>query len=299
MKKFSDDTFLARWLNNELSPKEKADFEASEDYKTYEKIIAGSSLFESPQNYDANQMLETILASKQKPAVKSNRNWIYGIAATIALLIISFLVYDRLAEVSYTAQNSEKTTVELPDGSIVLMNAGSELSHKRWNWTDNRSLQLNGEAFFDVVKGSSFKVETTMGSVTVLGTKFNVKVSTDYFEVACYEGSVRINTDSDSTILKAYQGYRRIQNQTKSLAVKLTEPSWINNESNFDNIPAEYIIEELEKQYDLQIKGEIPSGKMFTGSFPHDDQEVALKIVLDALQIDYRVNGNIVELQRK
>lgn len=299
MKKFSDDTFLARWLNNELSPKEKADFEASEDYKTYEKIIAGSSLFESPQNYDANQMLETILASKQKPAVKSNRNWIYRIAATIALLIISFLVYDRLAEVSYTAQNSEKTTVELPDGSIVIMNAGSELSHMRWNWTDNRSLQLNGEAFFDVVKGSSFKVETTMGSVTVLGTEFNVKVSTDYFEVACYEGSVRINTDSDSTILKAYQGYRRIQNQTKSLAVKLSEPSWINNESNFDNIPAEYVIEELEKQYDLQIKGEIPSGKMFTGSFPHDDQEVALKIVLDALQIDYRVNGNIVELQRK
>ncbi|MBV6641939.1 MAG: FecR domain-containing protein [Cyclobacteriaceae bacterium] len=299
MKKFSDDTFLARWLNNELSPKEKADFEASEDYKTYEKIIAGSSLFESPQNYDANQMLETILASKQKPAVKSNRNWIYGIAATIALLIISFLVYDRLAEVSYTAQNSEKTTVELPDGSIVIMNAGSALSHKRWNWTDNRSLQLNGEAFFDVVKGSSFKVETTMGSVTVLGTEFNVKVSTDYIEVACYEGSVRINTDSDSTILKAYQGYRRIQNQTKSLAVKLSEPSWINNESNFDNIPAEYVIEELEKQYDLQIIGEIPSGKMFTGSFPHDDQEVALKIVLDALQIDYRVNGNIVELQRK
>tara|TARA_Y100001972_G_scaffold127014_2_gene182489 strand:- start:1701 stop:2600 length:900 start_codon:yes stop_codon:yes gene_type:complete len=299
MKEFNDDTFLARWLNNELSPKEKADFEASEAFKTYEKIIAGTNLFESPQNYKADEMLEAIMTSKQDAVNGSRRNWFYGIAATIVLLIIGYLAFDQLNEVSYTAQNGEKTTIELPDGSTVALNAGSEISHDRWNWSDNRSVYLNGEAFFDVVKGSTFKVETTMGSVTVLGTEFNVKVSGNYFEVACYEGSVRVQTSSDSTILKAFEGFRQIQNQTKSVAVKQSEPTWINNESTFDNIPAEYVMEELEKQYNLQFKGQIPSGKRFTGSFPHDDQEVALKIVLDALQIDYQVIGNTVELKRK
>ncbi len=299
MKEFNDDTFLARWLNNELSPKEKADFEASEAFKTYEKIIAGTSLFESPQNYKADEMLEAIMTSKQDAVNVRRKNWYYRIAASIAFLIISYLAFDQLNEVSYTAQNEEKTTIELPDGSTVALNAGSEISHDRWNWSDNRSVNLNGEAFFDVVKGSTFKVETTMGSVAVLGTEFNVKVSGNYFEVACYEGSVRVQTSSDSTILMAFEGFRQIQNQTKSVVIKLSAPTWINNESTFDNIPAEYVMEELEKQYNLQFKGQIPSGKMFTGSFPHDDQEVALKIVLDALQIDYQVNGNTVELKRK
>lgn len=297
MKKFNDDTFLARWLNNELTPEERADFEASEEFKTYEKIIAGTSLFESPDNYNRDEILEVILSSKQSSVNGSRRNWLYGMAATIALLIIGYFSFNQLSVVSYTAQNGEKTTIELPDGSTAMLNAGSEISHKRWGWTENRSLILDGEAFFDVVKGSTFKVETKMGSVTVLGTEFNVKVSTEFFEVACYEGSVQVKTISDSTILQAYEGFRQIQNQTKSIAVKQSEPFWMNNESNFDNIPAEYVIEELEKQYNLQIEGQLPSGKMFTGSFPHDDQEVALKIVLDALQIDYRVNGNVVELK--
>ncbi len=302
MKKFNDDTFLARWLNNDLTPKEKADFEASEDFKTYKKIIAGISLFESPENYNTDEMLEAIKSSKEDPESLNHsnyarRNWIYGLAATVALLIIGYFTIDLLSSVSYTAQNGEKSTIELPDGSTVVLNAGSEITHDRWNWAEDRTLRLSGEAYFDVVKGKTFEVKTSMGVVTVLGTEFNVKVTGDFFEVACYEGSVRVTTSSDSTILEAFEGVRRMQNQTKPLAVKLSEPSWLNNESNFDNVPAEFVIEELEKQYNLQIQGQVPSGKMFTGSFPHDDQEVALKIVLDALQIEYQVNGNIVELQ--
>ena len=52
-------------------------------------------------------------------------------------------------------------------------------------------------------------------------------------------------------VAAAFEGFRQIQNQTKSVAVKQSEPTWINNESTFDNIPAEYVMEELEKQYNL------------------------------------------------
>ncbi len=297
MKNFSDDTFLARWLNNELTPEEKADFESSDDYGYYKKIIAGTSLMESPSNFDSEQMLEAIKASKKGSSDQSRRSWLYGIAASAALLVMAYFAVEQLADVSYAAGNGEKSTIELPDGSTVILNAGSKISHDRWSWSDNRNVHLEGEAFFDVMKGNTFKVETSLGSVTVLGTEFNVKVSGEYFEVACYEGRVRVSTSADSTILAAYAGFRQINNQTKSIAVKQSEPSWMNNESNFENIPAEYVIEELEKQFDLQITGQIPSGKMFTGSFPHDDQQVALKIVLDALQIDYQVNGKRVEIQ--
>lgn len=85
----------------------------------------------------------------------------------------------------------------LPDSSCVTLNAGSSLSYSdRYN-TDNRSVTLKGEGFFDVRKSNKpFTVTCNSIMVTVLGTQFNVNsYDAANFETVLVEGSVSVSSD--------------------------------------------------------------------------------------------------------
>ena len=75
----------------------------------------------------------------------------------------------------------------------MLLNSKSTITFNKHNWDTNRTLELNGEAFFDVEKGNTFTVKTSQGNVSVLGTEFNVNASVDFFRVSCYEGKVKVS----------------------------------------------------------------------------------------------------------
>ncbi|XOV94989.1 MAG: FecR family protein [Bacteroidota bacterium] len=299
MKNFDNDTFLARWLNNELSAEEKAAFESSEEGKKYQKIIAGTDRFESPENFDPNEILGIVKESESPKINLQRRYWLYGIAAVIALLITTYFTFDIITYASYTSDYGEKRPLFLPDGTEVILNAKSKISFQRWNWKEERTVRLEGEAYFNVIKGSTFTVEADHGTVTVLGTRFNVKSAFDFIEVVCYEGKVRVNTLAHNKILNPTEGFRQIYSDTTLLTSTIAKPTWMNNESSFDNMPAQYVLDELGNQYDLYFEGRLPEDLMFTGSFPHNNKDLALKIVLGALQINYNVKENIVELQSK
>ena len=68
------------------------------------------------------------------------------------------------------------------------LNELSQLEYNASKWDENRSLELKGEAFFDVEKGKRFDVTTEFGNVSVLGTEFNVLSRDSIFKVSCYEG---------------------------------------------------------------------------------------------------------------
>ena len=92
---------------------------------------------------------------------------------------------------------SEKTTVTLPDNSTAQLNSKSEISYSEKKWDKKRTVNLKGEAYFKVAKGSKFDVKTTAGIVSVHGTQFNVKNRKNYFEVKCFEGLVGVEIDGD------------------------------------------------------------------------------------------------------
>ena len=70
----------------------------------------------------------------------------------------------------------ESKTVLLPDQSTVRLNAGSFFTYDAATWDDARTVELHGEAFFDVKKnGVPFTVTTSNSRVQVLGTTFNVR----------------------------------------------------------------------------------------------------------------------------
>ena len=286
-QKYTDDTFLARWLNKDLTEQEHIAFEKTEEYKEYAKIIEKSDLFEAPifnQEETFNKIQNKIKSQQKVRKLVLNR--IYSIAASVALLfgIFYFIGKDTVYKTSY----GEQLAVVLPDGSKVQLNAKSKISFDKRDWQKGkRNVTLNGEGYFKVQKGSKFTVETELGSVSVLGTQFNVKRTQGYFDVKCFEGSVRFKDASDEIILTPGKGYQKIKGAVgKNTVFETISPSWISGESSFVETPLAYVVKELEKQYKVSIEtGSVNMNQLFTGSFSNKNRDVALKSVFIPLQI--------------
>jgi len=143
-----------------------------------------------------------LIALSKKQAPKSKRRTIIAVAATV-LFMLSIGVWQLFlqptaATVQLVSNYGEVKTHLLPDGSKVILNANSTLLFKE-HWAKNaqRKVKLEGEAFFEVKKKSAkaqFIVETSKGTVQVLGTSFNVKQRAKAFEVALLEGAVTLST---------------------------------------------------------------------------------------------------------
>ena len=86
--------------------------------------------------------------------------------------------------------------------------------------------------------------------------------------------------------------YRKIGNEPSLLLnIKEETPGWLSNQSRFVSVPSKYVLIALENQFQIKFIGkEFIDNQKFTGSFPHDDLELALKVVLASLQIEYSIS---------
>ena len=63
-------------------------------------------------------------------------------------------------------------------------------------------------------------------------------------------------------------------------------PSWVNNESYFKSMPLSFVLNEFERQYNITLESQnIDTKQVYTGSFAHDDLELALKSITLPLNI--------------
>ncbi|MFG6685334.1 FecR family protein [Mariniflexile sp. HNIBRBA6329] len=297
---FKDSTFLARWISGELTPEELNDFKNSKDYQALNKINEASQLLETP-SYNSEALfnsLKTKINTKQQDkaptVIKLIPTWVYGVAASIVLAfgLFYYLNTNKHFETSF----SEQLAVVLPDDSKVQLNANSQLDFKSRNWDNNRVLNLNGEAFFDVEKGAKFKVLTQQGIVEVLGTEFNVISRNDYFEVQCLEGKVRVEslTANKEAILLPGKAIRILNKTAEEWGfILIDEPNWVLGESTFMNTPISQVLLSIENQYNIHFDtSNIDLSKRFTGGFTHKDLNLALKTVFVPMEISYSSNGN-------
>ena len=103
------------------------------------------------------------------------------ITAFFITILISIPTIKMLNTVNiYSSYGPKTKTVSLNDGTKVHLNAGTTLSYSKNFNSTSREVTLNGEAYFEVEKGSSpFIILTDLAKVTVLGTKFNVRSRED------------------------------------------------------------------------------------------------------------------------
>ena len=290
---------IIKWFNNELSSQKIEDLKQSEDLQTFEKIAHYASQLETPQ-VDVHAALEAFKTrnhSKKKIKVRTlNFNTLYKFAAVVVVMLTSayFLFFNNVK--SFETQIAQTKTVTLPDNSEVILNSASKLSFNEKKWVDERALTLEGEAFFKVQKGQTFSVNTTAGVVTVLGTQFNVKERKNYFEVNCYEGLVSVTFNNKTIKLPPGKTFRVINGSIENVEdFNVQNPSWIQQESSFNKIPLDQVIAEFQRHYDIKIKVEgVDTSKLFTGSFTHTDQEIALQAITIPLQLSYKIKGNTI-----
>lgn len=156
----------------------------------------------------------------------------------------------------------EKARMTLPDGSIVLLNAGSRITYTSDFDRRDRRLELDGEAFFEVRKneGKPFVVSTPYLDVRVTGTKFNVNAYADESAVVAslVEGSVSVTARADG------QTYRLSPGHSLALAKssgEVTFPrlnndvilAWKDNRLVFADDDIASLAKKIEKWYDVKV----------------------------------------------
>ncbi|MFD2589019.1 FecR family protein [Croceitalea marina] len=293
------ENYLAKWLNNELTEAELSEFKKSDEYASYIRISEVSKQLKAP-DFDADNAYENFKNAQDfhETKVVPLRPFksFLRVAAAIAILLAGSYFFLNTLDQSYSTQLAERTEVQLPDNSQVILNADSQISFSEKKWTKERNVELDGEAFFKVAKGKKFTVSTASGTVSVLGTQFNVENRTDFFEVTCYEGLVSVLYNNKERKLPAGTSFLVVNGKVMDdTAIKNGQPSWVNNESSFKSIPLKYVLAEFERQFNVKVETEnINDNQLFTGSFSNTAIKIALESISTPSKINYKLEGNNV-----
>lgn len=232
------------------------------------------------------------IESELEPEKKSIPLWRY-ISVAASLLIIATLIFTTInqsppAILEQNTLAAESKTIDLPDGSQVTLNANSNISYSE-DW--NRIVQLKGEAFFEVVEGGKFTVNTSIGSVEVLGTSFNVFARDSIFEVACKTGKVKVDipTKSVSELVTPGESIRlEVDTVKKTTVDKDLVGRWQAGVFYFSDQKLSDVLRELERQFDVKVTLSDTSDYVFNGYFTNKDVENALEMVCLPLGLAYQ-----------
>lgn len=298
------ENYLAKWLNEELTEEERKQFEQSEEFASYQKLITASGKLTAP-DFDVEKALADLQQRKGSAGGKliqlnPLRRFMRIAAAIAAIAVLSLYYYNGLDE-SVQTGFAERSEVVLPDNSEVILNAGSEITYSEKDWDKERSLTLDGEAFFKVAKGKKFQVTTEAGTVTVLGTQFNVENRNGYFEVTCFEGLVSVGYKGEETKLAAGESFLAIRGNIVSADRPSTNvPSWILDESSFKSTPLSYVLSELERQYNIRVTTEnVNLDQLYTGTFSNTNLNLALESISAPSNLEYTIEGKQVKIYAK
>ena len=292
-----NDQLLDKWLNGKLSPSEMEALKADPVFMEYLKIDSFMKRLDVPsqESSEGLKALKTALESKKKKTIFRLQPWMKVAAAAIIIFAVSYFYNASLSE-NFSTQLAESVQFYLPDSSQVILNENSKLSFQESTWDQNRNLSLDGEAYFEVRKGATFEVNTEHGTVTVLGTKFNIFDRNEQFEVVCYEGSVGVRFNE--TYLELLPGDVAVLKEGLLISEKnhTSKPSWIKNESSFEDTSLSLVLAELKSIYSVNIITEnIDVDLHYTGSFTNLDLETALETITLPMGLRYSIeNKNVI-----
>lgn len=203
--------------------------------------------------------------------------------AAIALIVISYSYFSPLNELSYinqvTTSKGQRQSVYLPDSSLVILNASSEIKYNS-DFKNKREVYVKGEAYFDVThnKQIPFLVHTEALNITVLGTAFNVNTASDNKSVSLERGKVNVLIKKSKNSLnllpkeeliyniKTSDVTKRNFNVTKALA-------WKDNMLILDNLIFKDALYKINNFYGVRFKisDEAINQKKITGAFKEQD----------------------------
>ena len=238
--------------------------------------------------------------------------WAAAIVLPICIAFFTYYLIDSSQTVGapfiVKADKGDKATIELPDGTNVVLNSASQLSYLN-NFGENvRRVQLNGEAYFKVAHDEKrvFIVQVGDLEVKVLGTSFNVSAYEDAKDVTVVllEGKVGVYAQKMSHIMKP--GDKIEYNKaTHKITATQVHPSdyieWTKGNIYFEKESLENIMKTLSRIYDVEIRfdsNKLPN-EYFTGTIPGGGIQNALNILMLTSPFYYEMDGSVIVLKEK
>lgn len=297
-----------KYRNNELSLEEFGEFIRllSED----ESAEDGWWEDQAREDWQGSaDILRKIRAAEQTRNQKIRiRRWIGWSAAAVVLLGVMWVFWpvEEREDLVFRTGFGEVKNIELPDGSLVLLNANSIMEWKGdWNEQDRRSVRLEGEAFFDVihVNEMSFEVFTPDLKVDVKGTRFNVKTRGAETDVFLQSGAVNLEvTGGESKVLELMPGDFVSFDQMSKEVVTSSEhllqqkASWIDGMLEFQNEKVYRILKDFENLYgkSFKVKNEELLDRRLDLSLPYADWDLIQQALEIALDVQFEISDHTI-----
>lgn len=200
-----------------------------------------------------------------------------------------------------------RTDIALPDGTKVMLNAGSRLSYTSEFNKRTRDIFLSGEGYFEVAhdKERPFNVNTSKCTVTVLGTKFDISAYEQDGEAftALVEGSILFKTGEEETLVSPGELVTIGDKGLTKEAVDVRDYcGWTSGIIKYSNIPFSSLLKRLEREYDTHLILEDKSlgDRTIRVSFSKDDSvDTILKVLSDILPISIRKGNKVYYINQK
>ena len=213
--------------------------------------------------------------------------------------------FRRFSSQEYRTAVGEKTSVTLPDGSVVTLNTDTVLRTRADE--GERLVYLDrGQAFFRVAKDAEhpFIVHAAGRTVTAVGTAFDVRVDAHRFEVTLVEGRVRVAAPAPTIqTTELVAGNQFVAPDPRHWAVSAAdtarETSWLTGRLKFENQPLEEVAAEFGRYSDRKIVIDDPAlaREAISGAFEADDIDNFLRTLnMAKIARVEAVNGSTIKL---
>ena len=200
--------------------------------------------------------------------------------------------------------------ITLSDGSKVMLNAGSELRYpvQFVENEKNRTVFLNGEAFFEVAENKKhpFIVNTKDMDVEVLGTRFNV---TSYLEdyktyTVLVEGQVAAHNKLASQDFKILNSNEKVFFENDQMETKIVNVqkyvAWVQGQLVFVEDSFKVIENKLERKYNVTIRNDYSALDEIniTATFKNETIDQVLKTFQTYKSFDYTIKDGVVTITK-
>ncbi|MEC5144864.1 FecR domain-containing protein [Chitinophaga sp. 212800010-3] len=233
--------------------------------------------------------------------------------AAAAAVVLSMMLIRELSshgEKTFSTAFGGHQQVVLPDESVVTLNGNSAIHYSRsWESDKPREIWLRGEAYFEVKhvairnrlrQSDSFHVHVSDLSLTVMGTRFNVRSRRSLIEISLLEGSLRIEKNGSGAFVRILKpGEAFVYDSSRQLLTAMerkpqANKAWTTNEMDLDGYTLREILDVLEDNYGYEITLEAPAlaQKRLSGTVPATNADDILFVIRNVFNLKISKNAN-------
>jgi transmembrane sensor len=195
--------------------------------------------------------------------------------------------------------SGQRSQIQLPDGSMVHLNAESKITYTDDFGIQSRELDLLGEAFFEV-RGNAdlpFIVKTGEIYAKALGTSFNVMAHCpkEVVDVTLITGSVEVgrldNGEFPKTTLNPGEKAELSLTEIRKTKYDYSDIAWKDGIIVFEKATLQQVTQKLQRWYGVAIK--VENAPIDTWSYTGKFQNTSLEIILERMSYSQKFKYDI------